>query len=254
MATYAIGDIQGCYETFEQLLGRIAFDRSRDRLWLVGDLVNRGPRSLDVLRFLRELGPAAISVLGNHDLHLLARASGLTGAKRLDTLDDVLAAPDRDELMAWLAARPLLYREGDWVLVHAGLHPQWTLAEAESHARRIEDCLRDPRRRPSVIGPAGFEPALRVLTTIRTCHDDGTLCKFHGPLARVPVSCRPWFSHPGRRTHGVPVVFGHWAALGYQRGDDYLALDSGCVWGGALTAVCLEDGKVYMEPAREKQS
>ena len=248
MATYVIGDVQGCRASLEALLAKLHFRPSSrggtDRLWLVGDLVNRGPDSLGVLRLVRDLGPSATVVLGNHDLHLLARSRGLAVAKPRDTLDEVLAAPGRDDLLAWLAARPLLYEEQGWTMVHAGLHPAWTLVKARSEARRLETLLRTPASWGDLIGAKGFDEALKVLTTIRTVDESGRLCKFDGPPAAAPAGCLPWFSHPARQTRGTPIIFGHWAALGHVVGSDYVALDSGCVWGQALTAYRLEDGQV----------
>ncbi len=241
MATYAIGDIQGCWASFAALLKRLAFDPKRDRVWLVGDLVNRGPRSLEVLRYIKALGSAAVAVLGNHDLHLIARYHGLVGPKRLDTLEAILGAPDAPQIIEWLASRPLMHHENGWTMVHAGLPPRWTVQEALAHARRLEAALRDPTRRQRIIGADGFSPELRILTTIRTCRDDGSLCRFNGAPEDAPAGCVPWFLHPRRRSKGERIVFGHWAALGLRQGQDYLSLDTGCVWGGSLTAVCLED-------------
>lgn len=251
MATYAVGDVQGCFETLQALVARCGFDPTRDKLWLVGDLVNRGPRSADVLRYAKSLGDRAVCVLGNHDLHLIARHLGHSPAKDLDTLDDVLRAPDATALVDWLASRPLLHQEGGWVMVHAGLAPQWSLEDAAKHARRFEASLKNPIARAQLLAKGGFPPELRVLTTIRTCHPDGSLCRYSGAPEQAPAGCVPWFSHPARRTKGTRVVFGHWAALGLREGPDWLALDSGCVWGNALTAVRLEDHAVFQEPTHE---
>src|SRR4051812_38995755 len=168
MATYAIGDVQGCYKTLERLLRRIEFGR-RDRLWLVGDLVNRGPRSADVLRFVKGLGERAITVLGNHDLHLIARAEGLAAEKRRDTLDDVLEADDCDELVAWLREQPLVHREGDWLMVHGGLLPRWTAGDAAEKAREVEDALRGKRRAKLLLGDSRLSDTLRAFTRLRMC-------------------------------------------------------------------------------------
>jgi len=249
MATYVIGDIQGCRLTLERLLVTVGFDPGRDRLWLVGDLVNRGPDSAGVLRLLRGLGDAVTCVLGNHDLHLLARATGNSPAKPLDTLDDVLAAPDRDELLTWLAARPLLHREKSLTLVHAGLLPEWTVDAAAAEARRLETALRrEPR---AALGQGRQDPALRALTTLRTCRKNGTPCKFSGAPADAPADCVPWFAHPLRRSRGSTVFFGHWAALGLALGPDYVGLDTGCVWGRELTALRLEDRQIWSIPSVE---
>jgi bis(5'-nucleosyl)-tetraphosphatase (symmetrical) len=251
VATYAIGDVQGCHATLKALLTRIAFDPKRDRIWLVGDLVNRGPSSAAVLRTVRDLGDAAVSVLGNHDLHLIARYAGVAAEKPLDTLDDVLGARDAGELVDWLARRPLVHREGDWTMVHAGFVPDWSVDDALANAHGIEAKLRDPKLRSTVVGKESFSPALKALVTVRTVKADGSLCKFKGAPKEAPKGCVPWFEHPARRSRGSRIVFGHWAALGYARGADYLALDSGCVWGNALTAVRLEDGAVAQEKCRD---
>jgi bis(5'-nucleosyl)-tetraphosphatase (symmetrical) len=247
-----MGDIQGCFRTLRRLLRRIAFDPAKDRLWNTGDLVNRGPGSLEVLRWARDLGDRLMTVLGNHDLHLLARAAGLVRAKPRDTLDEVLAAPDRDELLAWLRARPLLHAEEGRVLVHAGLLPAWTVAEAETLARSVEERLRAAGGL-ELARPQSREPersTLWVLTRLRFCTADGSPGPdFTGPPDAAPPGCRPWFDFPGRRSAEATVLFGHWAALGFYRAPGILGLDSGCVWGGELTAVRLEDGEVFQEPA-----
>jgi bis(5'-nucleosyl)-tetraphosphatase (symmetrical) len=230
----------------ERLLRQVAFDPARDRVWLVGDLVNRGPRSLAVLRWAMGLGDCLTCVLGNHDLHLLARSWEVAHQKSRDTLGEVLSAPDRRELLEWLRMRPLLHHEGPWVMVHAGLLPSWTVAEAEKHARDAESALRSSDPRPFL---ASWPRPVKVLANIRTCRADGTMCsEYKGGPDGAPPGCLPWFRHPHARGDAT-VIFGHWAALGFQRGDGYLALDSGCVWGEKLTAVRLEDGAVFQEPA-----
>ncbi|HZH04338.1 MAG TPA: symmetrical bis(5'-nucleosyl)-tetraphosphatase [Myxococcaceae bacterium] len=265
MATYAIGDIQGCFGTLERLLERIHFRPGPDRLWLVGDLVNRGPRSLEVLRWARGLGEAAVTVLGNHDLHLLARAYGLSDAMPRDTLDEVLAAPDRDVLLDWLRRRPLLYREPPFTLVHAGLLPAWTEEDAEAEAREVATELQARpeallagwlahRRQkilwqPALPAEARRATALRALTTLRTCTADGWEHSYDGPPAGAPSGYYPWFEAPTRRSTGTRVVFGHWAALGLSLGPSWVGTDSGCVWGRTLSAVRLEDFLVFQETA-----
>lgn len=251
MATYVIGDVQGCFDTLKALLKRCAFDPQHDRLWFAGDLVNRGPRSLDVLRYLKSLGDRVIAVLGNHDLHLLSRHAGIALEKPLDTLEAVLAAPDVEDLMDWLANRPLMYTENAFTLVHAGLLPTWTISDAANFARDLEAKIRDKTARRSLLNKMDYPPALRALTTLRTCFSDGTFCKYNGAPETAPPGCVPWFAHPERKSRGEMVIFGHWSALGYRRGTDYMALDTGCVWGQALTGVRLEDGQRFTEPARE---
>jgi bis(5'-nucleosyl)-tetraphosphatase (symmetrical) len=265
MATWAIGDIQGCHTTLRRLLERLRFDGGDDRLWLVGDLVNRGPGSLAVLRWARALGDRATVVLGNHDLHLLARGLGAAAAKPTDTLDEVLAAPDRDELLGWLRERPLLHREGELVLAHAGLLPEWTVEEAETQARDVERALRGPAATELLARPRRHAPrrwlsgldelprrqlALLALTRLRTLtlHGEPEF-EFTGPPDGAPAGHIPWFRMPGRRSAEATIVFGHWAALGLQLEPRHLALDSACVWGGALTAVRLDDRTVVQEPA-----
>lgn len=268
MATYAIGDVHGCFNTLKRLLRRIAFDPREDRLWLVGDLVNRGPRSLDVLRWAVEQDGRLVAVLGNHDLHLLARAAGVSGPKKRDTLDEVLAAPDREDLLAWLRSRPLSHREGETLMVHAGLFPEWTPAGAERLAREVEERLQGEKA-PKLLaaidqktaerwkeGLSGHERARAALAgfaRLRTLEEDGRMCAdFSGPPVAAPKGCRPWYSFPGRKSAGVTVVFGHWAALGLKVGDGVAALDTGCAWGRELTALRLDDWRVFQEPAGEE--
>lgn len=268
MATYVLGDVHGCFETLQALLGRIRFDPERDRLWLVGDLVNRGPASLAVLRWARGLGERAVAVLGNHELHLLARAWGLARAKPRDTLEALLAAPDAEELLAWVRRWPLLVREGETVMVHAGLLPAWTLPQAEVLAREVSQELQGPGGR-KLLATLESEPwpawspdlpaaerrrlALAVFTNLRTLTGDGRPCNgFAGPPREAPPGCRPWFELPARRSARARVLFGHWAALGLHRTPGLAALDSGCAWGGRLTALRLEDGEVFQEPTREE--
>lgn len=268
MATYAIGDIHGCFETLKRLLRRIAFDPRQDRLWLVGDLVNRGPRSLEVLRWAVEQDDRIVVVLGNHDLHLLARAAGVAEAKRRDTLEALLAAPDRDDLLRWLRHRAFVHREGEFLLVHAGLFPSWSPDDAERLARKVEARLRSDEG-PSLLargdqktaerwqdGLAGLERArvaLAGFARLRTLDEHERLCPdFSGPPRQAPKGCRPWFSVSGRKSAGVTVIFGHWAALGLLLEDGLAALDTGCIWGRELTALRLDDWRLFQEPADEK--
>ena len=266
MATYAVGDVHGCFASLRALLASLPFDEARDRLWLVGDLVNRGPDNVAVLRWARgterRLGERFAAVLGNHDLHLLRRAAGLRGARPLDTFDDVLAAADRDELLDWLGRRPLLHREDGWLLVHAGLPPDWDADEAERRARQAEAALADPGRRRDLLAAhadraagerAGVAAAaVEALPNLRTVDAAGRPCDHSGTPQTAPVGCIPWFRHPRRASRGVGIVCGHWAALGFHCEDGVTALDSGCVWGGALTAIRLEDGAVFRQPALER--
>ncbi|WP_447977812.1 symmetrical bis(5'-nucleosyl)-tetraphosphatase [Candidatus Nitrospira bockiana] len=266
MATYAIGDVQGCWTALERLIAHIGFTPDRDRLWFVGDLVNRGPQSHSVLRFVKDLGAAAITVLGNHDLHLLAVASGAVPPRGKDTFTDILEAPDRNELIAWLGHRPLLHREirdrRDWLLVHAGLVPQWTARQVEGYAREIERALRSDEQSALLRliyddgAPTAWSEDLsgltrlafvaRALTRLRVCSLTGEMnLSFKRTLDDIPPGFVPWFQVPGRRSADATIVFGHWAALGLYVHDDVIGLDSGCVWGRSLTALRLEDRKVF---------
>ena len=267
MATYAVGDVQGCFESLQRLLERLAFRPGDDRLWLVGDLVNRGPDSLGVLRWAREHDGCVTAVLGNHDLHLLGAAAGTRSLRRRDTLAPVLEAPDRDELLAWLRARPLVHREDGRLLVHAGLAPAWTADDALAVAARCEAALQEGDGREALDAlqqpapPAwsdGLEGAERLaagfgfLTRVRGVDADGRRLDEHkGPPAALPPGGVPWFDHPHRRSRDHTIVCGHWAALGLHLGDDVRALDSGCVWGQRLTALRLEDDAVVQVEAVE---
>jgi bis(5'-nucleosyl)-tetraphosphatase (symmetrical) len=248
MSTWAIGDVQGCGAPLRALLARLKLGPS-DRVWFAGDLVNRGPDSLGVLRLVRDLGDQAVAVLGNHDLYLLARAGGRRAKKR-DTLDAVLAAPDGPALVDWVRARPLLHREGAWVMVHAGFDPRWTLLEAQQRARAAEAALQGPEGLQQAMPKRGrLAETLAGLTRVRMVHADGKLDEaYKGPPGEAPAELAPWWTQSGV-PGPVTVVFGHWAALGLYQAPGLLALDTGCVWGGALTAVCLEDGRVVQQPA-----
>ncbi len=264
MATFAIGDIQGCYAQFARLLERVRFDPAADRLWLVGDLVNRGPESLQVLRRVRELGESATVVLGNHDLYLLMVAAGFSRRGKDDTLARVLEAPDRDELLDWLARRPLAYREGAFVMVHAGLLPQWSADRAMALAGEVEAVLRSKGAQVFLRDLAGDRPdhwddalagqdRLRVIvngmTRMRFCTPDGRLTmRAKGPPDKAPPGTLPWFQVQNRAASTHTVVCGHWSALGLHRAPGLIALDTGCVWGGKLTAVRLEDDQVFQVP------
>lgn len=260
MAVYAIGDLQGCVAPFERLLERVRFDPSRDRLWLVGDLVNRGPHSGACLRLVRDLGNSAVTVLGNHDLHLLATAAGVRPLRPKDTLQQVLDRPDAAELLDWLAARPLIHHDAElgWTLVHAGIPPAWNLLTAQREAHAVEQVLHDASERKAFFQEMyGNNPALwsdtltgidrlrytvNALTRMRFIRRDGGLdLEESGPPDTAPNRLTPWFNTPGRLMAGRPIAFGHWSALGYQRGPDWLSLDSGCVWGRSLTMVCIDE-------------
>lgn len=261
MATYAIGDLQGCYSAFRRLLDLCAFDPAVDRLWLVGDLVNRGPESLEALRFVSRLGAAATVVLGNHDLYLLMLRAGLKPRDSDDTLAPLLAAPDRDELLDWLTGRPLLHVEGRHVLVHAGLLPQWTVPKARALAAEVENALTGKDARKFLLHLIGSRPdhwenglkgwgRLRVIvnafTRMRFCTGDGRMVmRAKGPPDKAPEGTLPWFALPGRASRDHTIVCGHWSALGFYREEGLIALDSGYVWGGKLTALRIEDDRVF---------
>ncbi len=262
MPTYAVGDIQGCFDSFRRLLDHCRFDPAADRLWLVGDLVNRGPSSLETLRFVKGLGHAAITVLGNHDLYLLMVAEG--GAKfrgKDDTLQDIFDAPDCAELLEWLRRQRLCHVEGDYCLVHAGLLPQWTAVRARELAVEVEAALQGVQFRDFILNLWGSQPAawsddltgwdrLRVIvnamTRMRFCTPDGVM-EFHskGEALNAPAGHLPWFEAPGRMSADTVLVTGHWSALGLKLLPNLLALDSGCLWGGHLTALRLEDRRVF---------
>jgi bis(5'-nucleosyl)-tetraphosphatase (symmetrical) len=258
MALWAIGDIQGCAAELDALLEKIAFRPSRDRLWLVGDLVNRGPDSLGVLRRVIALGRSAITVLGNHDLHLLAVVAGRRELSAGDTFDDVLAARDVRAIVDWIRHRPLLHYDAKArrVLVHAGIPPPWTARQARGEARAVETALRGRRWRSALRSMYGNEPTvwsptlapaerrrytINALTRMRYCDRRGGLdLRFSGPPGTQPKRLTPWFDVPERSSHDVHIVFGHWAALGLLQRENLTALDTGCVWGNALTAVRLD--------------
>ena len=266
MAHYAIGDIQGCHAELCELLSLVGFSVDTDRLWLVGDLVNRGPASLEVLRDVMALGDAATAVLGNHDFHLLTVAAGHRRPHRGDTLDAILAAPDRDQLLHWLQHRPLVVVEGEHMMVHAGLLPTWTPATALMLSHEVEAMLAgpqaheflgvlygdDPRQwRDDLTGYDRLRVVVNACTRLRYCTADDAM-EFEekrGP-AHTPAGFSAWFAQPTRRTAHVDVLCGHWSTLDLMLAQNVQMLDSGCLWGGALTALRLEDRRVFQVPSR----
>lgn len=269
MSTYAVGDIQGCHAQLLALLERIHFDPAVDTLWCVGDLVNRGPDSLGVLRFVRSLGARAVTVLGNHDLHCLARAIGLGRVHRSDTLDKILEAPDRVELIDWLRTRPLAHAEGGWLMVHAGVAPDWSAEDTLRLAGEVRAALSGPDWHVFMAHLYGDEPrewdeALRgfdrlrvivnVLTRMRYVTPRGAL-EFHhkGAPGKQPPGLLAWFDAARKRPLERTVICGHWSTLGLRREPGLMALDTGCLWGGVLTAVRLEDRRVFQLPCPAAQ-
>ena len=266
MATYAIGDIQGSYNEFRRLLDLINFN-AKDKLWLVGDIVNRGPDSLLLLRFLKAMNDAVVAVLGNHDLHLLVVAEGFAKAQPDDTLQGVLNAPDRDELLYWLRHQRLLHVSGDYVMVHAGLLPSWSVIQAANLAQEAESFLHNKDHeefRKFCSHMYGNQPdqwsaclegyerirvIINAMTRMRICTYDGRMnFTFKGRVEDIPIDYLPWFDVPGRASKEATVICGHWSALSLQVKSNLIALDTGCVWGGSLTAIRLEDRRVFQVP------
>ena len=268
MATYVIGDLQRCYAEVQDLLALTGFNPERDRLWLVGDLVNRGPASLEVLRFVKGLGERATVVLGNHDLHLVLRADGFGRASKDDTIAPILAAPDCDELMAWLRSQPLFHVEGEYAMVHAGLLPQWSVTQALELSGEVSAALskkkkyvdflenmwgsKPDRWQDDLEGWDRLRVIVNAMTRMRFCSADGVM-EFHakGKPENAPAGYMPWFAVPNRASLTHTLVCGHWSALGLRAEEKLLALDTGCLWGGQLTAVRLEDRKVFQVPSRQ---
>ena len=266
MSTYVVGDIQGCLQPLKCLLKEVAFDPKKDVLWSVGDVVNRGPKCLKTLRFLYNMRKSLVMVLGNHDLHLLAVAAGVRAPARSDTLDKILAAPDREELLSWLIRQPLIHHEHEHTMVHAGIPPQWSVKQAMKRAREVEKVLQSPDCVAFFRAMYGNEPAvwsndlqgmerLRVitnyLTRMRYCTKDGVLdleSKGTSPQPGAPnlgsQKVSAWFSHPKRKTADDKILFGHWASLeGVTDSPNAIGLDTGCVWGGTLSLYELESGQ-----------
>lgn len=263
MATYAVGDLQGCLEALQCLLKKVAYDPTKDRLWLVGDLVNRGPQSLETLRFLYSIRESLVCVLGNHDLHLLAAGKNIERLKKSDTLRDIIEAPDGAELLDWLRQQKLMHydEQRNVALVHAGIPPQWSLRKALKCAAEVEAALQDDNMLPLYLdGMYGNDPAkwdsdlkgvtrLRVITNyftrMRFCTAEGKLdLKSKEGVDSAPPGYKPWFQHKERKTKDVKIIFGHWAALeGKVLEPGISALDTGCVWGGALTLMDVDSGE-----------
>jgi bis(5'-nucleosyl)-tetraphosphatase (symmetrical) len=265
MATYAIGDIQGCYHAFMALLARLQFNAKRDTLWLVGDLINRGNGSLEVLRWCYQHQLSLKVVLGNHDLHSLAVVHGLKSAHKSDTLQASIDAHDSDDLFNWLRHQRMMivqdgYAHGSYAMVHAGLLPQWTLDEALIHAREVEMALQSDNYHDFLANMYGNQPKqwradftgmdrLRIITNaftrLRVCSADGEMeFAFKGELQDVPAGYMPWFDVPNRQSLTAHIICGHWSALGLSQRNNIYALDTGCLWGGQLTAMCLETKEV----------
>lgn len=257
MTTFVIGDTQGCHLNVLQLLERIENISPGARIWFIGDILNRGPQSLAGLRHIMAMGARANSVMGNHDLHLLAVAAGIRKAHRSDTLDEILQAPDRADLLDWVRHRPLAHFQDGHLLVHAGVLPQWTAQQVLAHAREVEAVLRGPHWIDFLHSMYGNTPArwddglqgadrlrciINALTRIRFCSADGVMDFGHHVAPQTaPDGLMPWFEVPGRRTQDVTMVIGHWSTLGLVLQPNLIALDTGCLWGGKLSAVCLED-------------
>ncbi|HGX91705.1 MAG TPA: symmetrical bis(5'-nucleosyl)-tetraphosphatase [Candidatus Tenderia sp.] len=262
MAVYAIGDIQGCFDELQALLALIKFNPAKDQLWFTGDLVNRGPKSLETLRFVKGLGESAVTVLGNHDLHLLAVAYGHGKKLAKDTLKPILKADDGEALIHWLRHRPIMHYDKrlDTMMVHAGLPPQWDLNTAKTCARELEAVLRGDDYMAFIANMYGNRPKrwkkslkgmerLRFITNAfsrtRYCHEDGALdFDAKGKPGRQAAGLLPWFEVPGRKSEGLRIVFGHWSTLGVGEMNHVLSLDGGCLWGGSLVAVRLDSKKL----------
>jgi bis(5'-nucleosyl)-tetraphosphatase (symmetrical) len=270
MATYVVGDVQGCFDSLVKLLERIGFTAS-DKLWLVGDVVNRGPRSLDSLRFVKNLGAQATMVLGNHDLHLLAVSHGVGKVKRLDTIAEILDAPDCEELLAWLSCQPLVHRANGWTMLHAGLIPQWSVDDALAYGEELSSVLQSSRARKFYRHMYGNEPArwsdslrgydrLRFITNVftrtRYLSADGALTlREKGPPGTEAQELTPWYAFPKRTSRSERIVFGHWASLQALDALDPVHnvyhVDSGCAWGRELTALRLYDQQYFSVAALE---
>ncbi|MCW9015249.1 MAG: symmetrical bis(5'-nucleosyl)-tetraphosphatase [Gammaproteobacteria bacterium] len=255
MATYAIGDVQGCFEQLQQLLKKLEYNPDKDKLWFAGDIVNRGPQSLETLRFIKSLGDRAVTVLGNHDLHLLAIANGRGKQGKKDTIQSILDAPDRNELLDWLIQQPLMHYDEtlDVCMVHAGIHPQWTIAEALDYASEVEAFLQSTKAHEffqHMYGdkPLKWSPKLRgwdrlrfitnVFTRMRYCDINGKLSlRDKGPPGKQAPGIVPWFEVNGFKTGNTRLIFGHWSTLPDPGLENIYPLDTGCLWGGKLSAL-----------------
>jgi len=270
MSTYLIGDIQGCYDSLQRLLDTVHFDPTADRLWSCGDLVNRGGKSLEVLRLLNSLGQSVSVVLGNHDLHLLASHHRYTGGKSGNSeFNAIFAAPECESLMEWLTNQPLACWSDEFQLlrVHAGVIPQWTWQQAVSYADEVSAILQSDQRgeffnrmysnkprlwRDERTGWKRLRLITNILTRLRFCNEAGRgIYSVSGPPGTQPDQYKPWFKHKHRQTRDITIAFGHWAALGLRIKKRYFAMDSGCVWGGRLSALKLEDHTIYQVKCTE---
>lgn len=270
MATYAIGDLQGCFFSFQALLKKIQFNPEHDRLWFVGDLINRGAGSLDVMRWMLEHQSSVVTVLGNHDLHTLVVAEGFVSAHRSDTIQLLLDAPDAPELLGWLRQQPLVHFEHGYLMVHAGLLPEWTVDQAVALGTEVQSALQAPNYREFLQHMYGNDPKrwddgltgwdrLRVITNamtrLRICSVYGEMeFKFKGELQNIPDGYQPWFDLSQRASVNTPIVFGHWSALGLQHKNNVYSLDTGCLWGGYLSAMRLEDRQIFQVPCHPEDA
>jgi bis(5'-nucleosyl)-tetraphosphatase (symmetrical) len=260
MATYAIGDIQGCFHTFQKLLKCIDFNPKIDTLWLVGDVINRGAESLAVLRWCYQHRDSIQMVLGNHDLHTIAVAHGIRKPNRSDTIQSIIDAPDGEKLLTWLRHQPLIVTNESYVMVHAGLLPQWQVSEAVTYAKEVEYVLQSkvyidfltrmygdtPNLwQDDLVGYERLRLIVNAMTRMRVCTPEGALdFTFKGELQDVPSGLVPWFDLPNQFSTNRTIIFGHWSALGLQQNANIVALDTGCLWGGKLTAMCLETNEI----------
>lgn len=266
MATYIVGDIQGCFDELQRLLEKVSFSVKKDQLWLAGDLVARGPKSLETLRFVKSLGASAIVVLGNHDLHLLAVAHGIKKVKDKDRTAPIFTAPDKEELLTWLAQQPLMAEHDEFVMCHAGISPQWNLKTARKCAREVERIIQSEEL-PWLLKnmysnqPDSWDDSLQGLDRYRYIINAFTRMRFCFPDGRLDMDCKlppqqvsgneliPWFDVPKRIHLNKAVLFGHWAALQGYMNNEVIGLDTGCVWGGSLTMIRWEDKKIFTQDA-----